>query len=167
MQFCHYRKPANLSVDELRTLNGHSSSHEGTTVSPTTLLKDGNKIYINGGGGHSSGFNSGGDGSTTCSNGATPPPLGSSTPNIQSSAMNGGMTQNSTIATITNGNLESLNDSNILDEPELQTAPWFQAGMPRYHILMLTKSFIGAHRICLCFLNIQKHKKCFCSILGI
>ena len=39
--------------------------------------------------------------------------------------------QGSTVATISNIDFESMNDSNILDEPELQTAPWFQSGMPR------------------------------------
>ena len=94
-------------------------------ISPSS--KDKNKLYINGGG-NSSGFNSAGDGST-CSNGTTPPPLGRSTPNVSST---NGLHQGSTVATISNMNFESLNDSNILDEPELQSAPWFQSGMPRY-----------------------------------
>ena len=115
------RKPGNLSVDELRNLNGNGG-HELTTTSS----KDSNRIYINGGG-NSSGFNSAGDGST-CSNGDTPPPLGRSTPNISSA---NGISQGSTVATISNMNLEQLNDSSILEEPELQTAPWFQEGMPR------------------------------------
>ena len=95
------RKPGNLSVDELRNLNGNSG-HELTTASS----KDSNRIYINGGG-NSSGFNSAGDGST-CSNGDTPPPLGRSTPNISSA---NGISQASTVATISNMNLEQLNDS--------------------------------------------------------
>jgi hypothetical protein len=115
------RKPLNLSIDELRNVNGNSSSE---LLSPSA--KDKNKLYVNGGG-NSSGFNSGGDGST-CSNGTTPPPLGRSTPNV--SSING-LTQGSTVATISNINFDALNDCSILDEPELQTVPWFQSGMPR------------------------------------
>ena len=110
-----------MSVDELRNLNGNGG-HELTTTSS----KDSNRIYINGGG-NSSGFNSAGDGST-CSNGTTPPPLGRSTPNVSSIH---GNHQGTTVATISNIDIESMNDSNILDEPELQTVPWFQSGMPR------------------------------------
>ena len=120
----NYRKPLNLSIDELRQVNANCSNE---LISPTS--KDKNKLYINGGG-NSSGFNSAGDGST-CSNGTTPPPLGRSTPNVSST---NGLHQGSTVATISNMNFESLNDSNILDEPELQSAPWFQSGMPRYMI---------------------------------
>lgn len=32
----------------------------------------------------------------------------------------------------TGDNGGDTSDENILQEPELQTAPWFQAGMPRY-----------------------------------
>ena len=110
-----------MSIDELRNVNGNSSSE---LLSPSA--KDKNKLYINGGG-NSSGFNSAGDGST-CSNGTTPPPLGRSTPNV--SSING-LTQGSTVATISNMNFDALNDSSILDEPELKTVPWFQSGMPR------------------------------------
>ena len=122
--YMNFRKPLNLSIDELRHVNGNSSTE---LISPSS--KDKNKLYINGGG-NSSGFNSAGDGST-CSNGTTPPPLGRSTPNVSST---NGLHQGSTVATISNVNFESLNDSNILEEPELQTAPWFQSGMPRYLI---------------------------------
>ena len=111
-----------MSIDELRSVNGNVSSE---IMSPTA--KDRNRLYVNGGG-NSSGFNSAGDGST-CSNGTTPPPLGRSTPNV--SSVNG-MHQVSTVATISNIDFEAMNDSSILDEPELQTVPWFQSGMPRY-----------------------------------
>ena len=116
------RKPMNLSIDELRNVNGNCPPE---LLSPTS--KDKNRLYINGGGGNSSGFNSAGDGST-CSNGTTPPPLGRSTPNVSSIH---GNHQGTTVATISNIDFESMNDSNILDEPELQTVPWFQSGMPR------------------------------------
>ena len=116
-----YRKPLNLSIDELRHVNENGSAE---LISPSP--KDKNKLYVNGGG-NSSGFNSAGDGST-CSNGTTPPPLGRSTPNVSST---NGLHQGSTVATISTMNFESLNDSDILEEPELQSAPWFQSGMPR------------------------------------
>ena len=76
-------------------------------LSPTS--KDKNRLYINGGGGNSSGFNSAGDGST-CSNGTTPPPLGRSTPNVSSVH---GNHQGSTVATISNIDFESMNDSKL------------------------------------------------------
>ena len=82
--------------------------------------------YVNGNRinrGHSSGFSSG---SGSNSSGTTPPPLGSSSAHQMS------LCDVITVhQPLDNEDTMHISDESILDVPELETAPWFQPGIPR------------------------------------
>ncbi|XP_059084960.1 uncharacterized protein LOC131881975 isoform X3 [Tigriopus californicus] len=112
------RRSQNWSIDELRSIpNGIGTVYRDVTPasdSPSCQSSRTNR-------GHSSGFSSG-EASCTNSSGTTPPPLNTSIHQLT-------LGESITLHSENGGNLED--SESILEEPELETAPWFQAGMPR------------------------------------
>eukprot|EP00095_Tigriopus_kingsejongensis_P002622 maker-scaffold290_size220039-snap-gene-0.5 protein:Tk02622 transcript:maker-scaffold290_size220039-snap-gene-0.5-mRNA-1 annotation:"PREDICTED: uncharacterized protein LOC100163483 isoform X1" len=112
------RRPPNWSIDELRPFpSGFVPGYRDITPvsdSPSYLSSRTNR-------GHSSGFSSG-DASCTNSSGTTPPLVNTS---VQL------LTLGDSITVHHENGLTPEDMESILDEPELESAPWFQSGMPR------------------------------------
>lgn len=114
----HCRKqPLSLwdpNVDQMPSSNSQHSFSGQASFTPTAEMGQQRS--------HSSGFSSG----SGSSSGATPPP------HTNGCSRSSGLAGLSSVTVHQEQDEEFEDSGNILDEPELENAPWFQAGMPRF-----------------------------------